>query len=66
MEERIIELEIRVAHQQDALDEMTRELLRQNRELDDLRETVRQLAQRLQTVAEAGSNSAVDEKPPHY
>lgn len=67
MEERITDLEIRIAHQEAAIDELTRTLLAQERllkglagEVDRLRRVVRELSPPLVGAA------ADEPPPPHY
>ena len=62
-----IELETRIAHQDDALRALGDEVFRQQQQLDQLEATIRHILTRLQDP-EGGTpgGDAEDEKPPHY
>jgi SlyX protein len=65
---RIDELEARVAHQDQSLLELGDELYRQQRQIAQLEDRLRELVERFKSMA-AGAEPAVrpeDEKPPHY
>lgn len=59
-------LEVRLAYQDDALNQMSDQLYAQSRELAALTDRCRQLEERLQRLAESGASPAQDETPPHY
>lgn len=60
-------LEVRLAYQDDAINQMSDQLYAQSRELATLAEQCRQLEERLQRLGESGDASAKqDETPPHY
>ncbi|GAB3260243.1 SlyX family protein [Chitinimonas naiadis] len=66
MEDRITELEIRIALQDDLLDELNRVVARQQQQLEWLAREVRQV-QELQRNQDGGKpTSLLDEIPPHY
>ena len=66
MEDRITELEIRIALQDDLLDELNRVVARQQQQLEWLAREVRQV-QELQRNQDGGKPpSLMDEIPPHY
>lgn len=65
-EARIEALEIRLAHQEVALEELTRTLLKQEQQMRDHAETIERLELQVRALAPAGGASAADEKPPHY
>jgi SlyX protein len=65
--ERVIELETRLAYQEAALETLSTEIVRQQRLLEQLQLAVRRIAERLPNSPEgAGRGSAEDEIPPHY
>lgn len=66
MSEQNTELEVRIAYQDDALEQLNGQVYAQAREIERLAERCRQLEQRVQRLAEGESDPAVDEKPPHY
>lgn len=65
-EARIEALEIRLAHQEVALDELTRTLLKQERRMREHAETLERLELQVRALAPADGVSPTDEKPPHY
>lgn len=67
MESRLIDLEIRLTHQEAALEEMGMALLRQDRTINELRETIDRLQQQLRDLSVSNVASAAEETPPpHY
>ena len=72
MEDRIIELEMRVSFQEDTLTQLNDALISQQRQIDQLRAQVRDLRDELEARIDAASTDAVerrnprDEIPPHY
>lgn len=67
-EERLVDIEIKLARQEDLLDELNTIVYRQQRRIDELEALCSLLARR---VAEAGQGSGGDglnahEPPPHY
>jgi SlyX protein len=66
-DERFIELETRLAHQDQALFELNEVVTRQQQAIDRLERLCAALAQRLENMGEALSAGApADERPPHY
>ncbi|MBM5571666.1 MULTISPECIES: SlyX family protein [Deefgea] len=65
MESRITELEIRLALQDDLLDDLNQIIARQQQQIDQLRQDIRYLQER-SAVPEQGARSLLDEIPPHY
>ncbi|MGR8942503.1 MAG: SlyX family protein [Gammaproteobacteria bacterium] len=67
-EERIIELEIKVAYQEDLLQSLNQVVSRQQQQIDQLEAICRLLNERMQNLpAETGTAAApVHEIPPHY
>jgi len=64
---RIDELEVRIAHQDQAMHELGDELYRQQRQIARLESVVRQLAARLDSAALPEPEvPPADEVPPHY
>ena len=60
-------IEIKLAHVEHALNELSDVVARQQRELDDARRRLGTLAERLSGFeAAGGAAAAADEKPPHY
>lgn len=66
-DERLIDLESRIAHQEHSIQTLGDELYRQQKKLELLETKCNFLAEQLRTQAGAASPAApADEKPPHY
>lgn len=65
---RLDAVEFKLAHLERALNEINEVVIRQQREIEQLRAALQQAAVRLQSLdAQVGGASATDfEKPPHY
>ncbi|MFC1592110.1 SlyX family protein [Thermodesulfobacteriota bacterium] len=67
MEERLIALETKVAHQEYTISELNEVVYQQQKQIDQLEETCRRLAGRVKALMSAGEDEpAADEPPPHY
>jgi len=69
MEERIIELETRLAFQDDLLQTLNQLVTDQARQIERLELSLQSLSERLATLSEGGGasrGSLLDERPPHY
>jgi SlyX protein len=67
MQERITELEIKLAHLEQAVNELSDVLYRQQGMLERLESSYESLQQRVNSAGDAASNpDPEDEKPPHY
>ncbi len=65
-EQRLIDLETRIAYQDDTIQTLSDELYRQQQELERLQQLCNLMLQRLQDITMGASDGSVDEKPPHY
>ncbi len=66
-DERIADLEVRLAHQETTIDELSAVVAGQAKTLDLLREHLRRMTDRLSEVEEAVPGKSPDEPPPpHY
>lgn len=65
-EVRIEALEIRLAHQEAALEELTRTLLNQEKRIREHADLLERLELQVRALAPADGVSPADEKPPHY
>lgn len=66
-DERIIELEIKAAYQEDLLQELNKIVAGQQQQIDRLEATCQMLNERIKSLSvESGSGENVDEVPPHY
>ena len=61
----IEQLEVRITHQEAAIDELTRQSLLHQRQINELIGHVEKLQQQLRELAE-GRDPIVDAPPPHY
>jgi len=67
MDNRLTEIEIKLAHVEQSLNELSDVMYRQQGLIEQLERGYDQLRQRIQTDGEGGSGSnPADEKPPHY
>jgi SlyX protein len=63
----IIELEIKIAYQEDLLQELNKIVGRQQRQIERLDATCRLLNERIKSLStESGSGENIEEVPPHY
>ena len=66
-DDRIIELEIKFAHQEDLLQELNKVVGLQQQQIDRLEATCRLLNDRIKSLSTVGdSGEVIDEVPPHY
>ncbi len=66
-DDRLIELEIKAAYQEDLLQELNRIVSQQQSQISRLEATCRLLNERINSLSlESGSNENIDEVPPHY
>lgn len=63
MQERLIDLEIRIAHQEDMIDELNKTVYQQQLRIERFEEILKEMASR---IVELESNNPLNEKPPHY
>lgn len=66
MEDRITELEIKLAHMEQTVAELSDEMAAQQRTIDKLERTCEALRTRLQAFDAPAAEQPGDEKPPHY
>lgn len=66
MQDRLEKLETKMMSVDDQVDELNRTVWRQQKDIDLLREQVRQLAEQLKTVQPGGQLRPEDEIPPHW
>lgn len=65
MEDRVTELEIKIAYQDDTIQQLNEVIIRQQKEIDQLKQFCRQLDDRLNGM-NASAGRPEDEVPPHY
>lgn len=66
MENRVIELETKMAFAEDLLEELNRTAFRQQQQIEQLQQELRALRQQLQAAMPAEQRNPADEVPPHY
>jgi SlyX protein len=64
-EDRFINIEIKLAHQENLVESLNQTIYEQGRRIDQLEAVVAKLAEHLRTLRDAGQGP-VNEKPPHY
>lgn len=64
-EDRFVDIEIKLAHQEDLVESLNQMVYQQSRRIDQLEAMVSQLAEHIRNNAQSGPNAA-HEKPPHY
>jgi len=66
-EDRIIELEIKQAYQEDLIQALNAVVADQQKQIGRLEETCRLLNEKIKSLAQTGQSiEIVDERPPHY
>lgn len=66
-EDRIVDIEIKVARQEDLLDTLNQQVYQQQKKIDELEALCAALARRLKDVVSGGNEAgAANERPPHY
>lgn len=70
IEEQLIDVQTRVAYQEDTLAQLNEVITKQDAEIVQLKQQIRLLAQRLDELArdpaQAGDTEIVNDRPPHY
>lgn len=66
-EDRLVDIEIKLARQEDLVDALNQTVFRQQQKLDELEALCSALARHIRTMREASAEpGAAHEKPPHY
>ena len=63
MEERLIDLEIRITRQEDMIDEMNKTVYQQQLKIDNFEAILKEMASR---IVDLENDNPLNEKPPHY
>lgn len=66
LKEQLIDLQTRLAYQEDTLRQLDAVTIRQAAQIERLEMALRQLSQRLDGAVEANSPTGGHERPPHY
>jgi SlyX protein len=64
-EDRFVDIEIKLAHQEDMVESLNQVVIQQDRRIDQLEAIVAHLAEHIRNSVQSGPNP-VSEKPPHY
>jgi len=64
-ENRLIDIEIKLADQENLVDNLNRTIYEQGRRIDQLEAMMAKLAEHVRTLRDAGQGP-LNEKPPHY
>ena len=67
-EERLINIETKIAYQEDLIEELNKTVYQQQQKLDHLEAVCKSLAMHIKSLADAGNEGkqSVNERPPHY
>jgi SlyX protein len=66
-EERLVNIETKIAFQEDLIEELNKTVYQQQQKLDRLEAICGTLARHIQSMAEPGGDSrTANERPPHY
>jgi SlyX protein len=65
-EDRFVDIEIKLAHQEDLVESLNQMVYQQSRRIDQLEAMVTKLAQHIRDNAQSGTQQILNEKPPHY
>lgn len=65
-DERLIDIETQIAHQEHTVTELNDALANQQKQIADLELQVRTLTDRIRAIADAAPGGADDAPPPHY
>lgn len=65
-EQRFIDIETKIAHQEFLLEELNQVLYQQQKTIDALETTLKTLTKRLEGLGDGDSIRGPNEKPPHY
>jgi SlyX protein len=64
-EDRFVDIEIKLAHQEDLVETLNQTVYQQARRIDQLEAMLAKLAQHVRNLQDAGQQP-LNEKPPHY
>jgi SlyX protein len=64
-EDRFVDIEIKLAHQEDLVESLNQRVYEQQKQIDQLQAMLTALAERIRHNAQGGQ-SPLNERPPHY
>jgi SlyX protein len=65
-EDRFVDIEIKLAHQEDMVDSLNQVVYQQTRRIDQLEAMLAKLADHVRDNGASGGAGTANEKPPHY
>ncbi|WP_083893607.1 SlyX family protein, partial [Herbaspirillum sp. B65] len=66
-DDRLIDIEMKIAHQEDLVDELNQTVYRQQKKIEELEMLLHALAKRFKELSDTSQDrAAANEKPPHY
>jgi len=65
-EERFVDIEVKLAHQEQVVNELNEVVTQQQAKLTQLEELCTSLIQRVRSIGEGAADPEQDERPPHY
>ena len=65
-EERLVNIETKIAFQEDLIEELNKVIYQQQQKLDQLEAAYTSLAMRVRSLEAGNDNKSVNERPPHY
>jgi SlyX protein len=65
-EERFVDIEVKLAHQEQVVNELNEVVTQQQAKLMQLEELCTSLLQRVRSIGESSADPEQDERPPHY
>ena len=65
-QEQLVELETRLAFQEDSIQQLSDQVYQQQQQIDRLEKLVKQLLDQTREIMAASPGETVDERPPHY
>jgi SlyX protein len=65
-EDRFVDIELKLTHQEDTVDALNRIVYQQQKKIDELEKLLTALARQLKDNASSSERTIENEKPPHY
>ncbi len=66
MSQELIDIQIKMMHQQQELESMSNTVIRQGKQIEILNNQLQALKTKFDDIVSGNSTAPVDEKPPHY
>lgn len=65
-EDRFVDIEIKLAHQEDLVESLNERVYEQQKQIDKLEHMLSALAQHVRDNPQSGNQGGANERPPHY